>query len=40
LYKLSEQKKPATFAGQKVEVTGSLDKATKTIHVTAIKAAS
>lgn len=39
-YGLSDQKKPATFAGQQVEVTGTLDKATKTIHVTAIKAAS
>jgi uncharacterized protein DUF5818 len=39
-YQLSDQKKPATFAGKKVEVTGTLDKASKTIHVTAIKAAS
>jgi len=39
-YVLSDQKKPAAFAGQKVEVTGTLNKATKTIHVTAIKAAS
>jgi uncharacterized protein DUF5818 len=39
-YGLSDQKKPATFAGQQVEVTGTLDKATKMIHVTAIKAAS
>jgi hypothetical protein len=39
-YLLSDQKKPAPFAGQKVEVTGTLDKATKTLHVTAIKAAS
>ena len=39
-YQLSDQKKPATFAGQKVEVMGTLDKATKTIHVTAINAAS
>ena len=39
-YKLSDQKKPASFAGQKVEITGTLDKATKTIHVTDIKAAS
>jgi hypothetical protein len=39
-YKLSDQKKPASFAGQKVEVTGTLNKATKTIHVTDIKAAS
>jgi len=39
-YLLSDQKKPAQFAGQKVEVSGTLDKATKTVHVTAIKAAS
>jgi len=39
-YLLSDQKKPAAFAGQKVEVTGTLNKATKTIHVTGIKAAS
>ncbi len=39
-YQLSDQKKPATFAGQKVEVTGTFNKATKTIHVTDIKAAS
>ena len=39
-YQLDNQKKPAPFAGQKVEVTGTLDKATKTIHVTDIKAAS
>jgi len=39
-YELSDQKKPAPFAGQKVEVTGTLNKATKTIHLTAIKAAS
>jgi Protein of unknown function (DUF5818) len=39
-YQLDDQKKPQPFAGQKVEVTGTLDKATKTIHVTDIKAAS
>jgi hypothetical protein len=39
-YLLSDQKKPAQFAGQKAEVTGTLNKATKTIHVTDIKAAS
>lgn len=39
-YQLSDQKKPAAFAGQKVEVTGTLNKQTKTIHVTDIKAAS
>jgi hypothetical protein len=40
VYKLSDQKRPEQFAGDKVEVTGTLDKATKTIHVTDIKAAS
>jgi len=39
-YKLSDQKNTASFAGQKVEVTGTLNKKTKTIHVTDIKAAS
>jgi hypothetical protein len=39
-YELNDQKKPVAFAGEQVEVTGSLDKATKTIHVTAIKTAS
>jgi hypothetical protein len=35
---LDDQKKPAAFAGQKVVVSGTLDKATNTIHVAAIKA--
>jgi hypothetical protein len=39
-YQLDNQKKPASFAGQKVEVTGTLNKSTKTIHVTDIKAAT
>jgi len=39
-YQLDDQKKPASFAGQKVEVKGTLDKASKTIHVTEIQAAS
>jgi type 1 fimbria pilin len=39
-YRLSDQKKPASFAGQKVEVTGTLNKSSKTIHVTDIKPAS
>ena len=39
-YLLDDQKTPRKFAGEKVEVTGALDKATNTIHVTAIKAAS
>jgi hypothetical protein len=40
VYKLTDQKKPADFAGDKVEVSGTLDKATKTIKVEEIKAAS
>lgn len=40
VYELDDQKKPAEFAGQKVKVTGTFDKATKTIHVTGIQAAS
>ena len=39
-YELSDQEKPAQFAGQKVEVTRTLDEGPKTIHVTGIKAAS
>lgn len=39
-YQLDDQKKAAKFAGAKVTVTGTLDEATKTIHVTAIKPAS
>jgi hypothetical protein len=39
-YLLDDQKTPRKFAGEKVEVTGDLDKATNTIHVTAMKAAS
>jgi hypothetical protein len=32
-YALDDQTKPEAFAGQKVKVTGTLDKATNTIHV-------
>ncbi len=39
-YELDDQQKPADFAGQKVKVMGTYDKATKTIHVTSIEAAS
>ena len=39
-YELDDQAKPKAFAGQKVEVTGTLDKVAKTIHVTDIKSAS
>lgn len=40
VYELDDQQKPEQFAGQKVKVTGTLDSATKTIHVTSIEAAS
>jgi hypothetical protein len=40
VYQLDDQKKPVAFAGAKVSVTGTLDDATKTIHVDSIKAAS
>jgi hypothetical protein len=39
-YKLDDQTNPRDFAGEKVKVMGTYDKATKTIHVTDIKAAS
>jgi hypothetical protein len=38
IYLLDDQQKPALFAGQKVKVSGTFDKATQTIHVTDIKA--
>lgn len=38
VYQLDDQMKPRDFAGQKVKVTGTLDQATKTIHVTDIQA--
>ena len=40
VYQLDDQTKPEQFAGAKVKVSGTLDKATKTIHVTDIEAAS
>jgi hypothetical protein len=40
VYQLDDQRKPEQFAGAKVAVTGTLDDATKTIHVATIKAAS
>jgi len=39
-YELDDQQKPVDFAGKTVKVKGTLDKATKTIHVTSIQAAS
>jgi len=40
MYQLDDQTKPVDFAGKNVKVMGTLDKATKTIHVTTIKATS
>ena len=40
VYQLDDQTKPGQFAGEKVKVTGTLDKATKTIHVTDIQSGS
>ncbi len=40
IYELDDQQKPEQFAGQNVKVKGTYDKATKTIHVTSIEAAS
>ena len=39
-YQLDDQEKPKEFAGQKVKVTGTYDKASKTIHVSTIEATS
>ncbi len=39
-YQLDDQEKPKEFAGQKAKVTGTYDKATKTIHLEKIEAAS
>jgi Protein of unknown function (DUF5818) len=38
-YQLDDQTKPERFAGEKVDVTGTLDSATGTIHVESIAAA-
>jgi hypothetical protein len=38
VYQLDDQSKPAAFAGQKVSVKGTLDSASKTIHVDTIAA--
>ena len=40
IYQLDDQKTPAQFAGEKVNVTGSLDASTHTIHVEKITAAA
>jgi hypothetical protein len=39
-YQLDDQEKPKEFAGQKVKVTGTYGKASKTIHIQKIEAAS
>jgi uncharacterized protein DUF5818 len=39
VYELDDQKKPEEFAGAKVTVKGTYDRATKTIHVESIEAA-
>jgi hypothetical protein len=39
VYGLNDQKAPATFAGSKVTITGTLDAKTKTIQVKSISAA-
>lgn len=38
IYGLDDQTKPKEFAGQRVKVTGTYDKVTKTIHVVNIEA--
>ncbi len=40
IYKLDDQTKPQPFAGQNVKVTGTVDKAGETIHVTNIEPGS
>jgi len=40
IYLLDDQQRPEQFAGKQVKVTGTLDKATQTIHVTGIKASA
>ena len=39
-YQLDDQDKAKEFSGQKVKVTGHFDRATKTVHVESIEAAS
>jgi hypothetical protein len=38
VYRLDDQERPASFAGTKVKITGTLNPKTKTIHVIDIKA--
>ena len=37
VYQLDDQKKPAEYAGDKVKVSGTLDKTSDTIHVSSIE---
>ena len=39
-YQLDDQSKLASFAGERVTVTGDYDRTTKTIHVSDVKSAS
>ncbi len=39
IYKLSDQRSPAPFAGKRVRITGTLDATTKAIRVNSIRAA-
>lgn len=40
VYQLDDQKKPESFAGEKVKITGTYDSKTETIHVQSIVLAS
>ena len=40
IYLLDDQQQPVQFAGKNVKVTGTLDKATDTLHVTSITVVS
>jgi len=40
VYQLDDQKKPQSFAGTKVKVTGTYDTSSKTIHVASIQSGS
>jgi hypothetical protein len=39
VYQLSDQQKPAPFAGQKVKISGMYDRWTQTIQIESIEAA-
>lgn len=38
IWKLSDQKRPANFAAQRVKITGTLNENTRTIHVNSMEA--